>query len=169
MERWIKALGIVALLGSSLAHAQEPPLVLEAEKFVAFDEAWRCYYGREVGMASDLVVIASDRDAHHGYDSGAVYTYRYVAGSYVLEAQWFALNPSTANFGGDVDVGPDRVIVGARNEQVPGYSRGAAYIYHHDGSSWSLEQQLLIPADRYIRFGDSVSLNHHLADVGAHF
>lgn len=167
MERWIKALGVAALIAGSVAQAQEPPITTEVQKLVAFDEGWSCLFGYETSMGNDLAVVASERDRNAGYESGAAYVYRRVADTWVFEAKWIAQNTVSANFGSDTAVMDDRVMVGAKNESVPGYSRGSAYIYHHDGSAWSLEQQLLIPGSEYLRLGDSVDLEVDVAVAGA--
>ncbi len=70
-------------------------------------------------------------------------------------------------FGYNVSIDGDYAIIGAIGDDDGGDFSGSAYIYHHDGTSWTEQAKLTAPdAGDYDNFGTSVSINGNYAIVG---
>jgi hypothetical protein len=74
------------------------------------------------------------------------------------------------NFGLSVAISGNYAIVGARSEDTGGSNAGAAYIFKHDGSSWTQEAKIVAsdPEDND-EFGCSVAISGDYAVVGAQY
>lgn len=73
-------------------------------------------------------------------------------------------------FGDSVAVDGEVAVVGTPQDDTMGADAGAAYVYHHDGSSWTFETKLTAPdgaADDL--FGISVAISHDVMIVGAQY
>lgn len=104
-------------------------------------------FGAHLRMDGDLLVVAAPLEDQSTTitDSGAVYVYRLVSGSYVNEARFTATVPASyTNFGSDVAVRGDVVMVGFQSDTVAGKSAcGSAYVFRHGArSGWVFDQQL---------------------------
>ena len=119
-----------------------------------------------------------DLDTGNANDNfGAVYVFKYDAGSWVFDSP--ALNLGTAaakrgaNFGYAVDIAGDQLIVGAHYEDIDGsgtspLKQGAAYIYQYIIDSWVPADRLVAPdAESDAIFGASVSISGNYAIVGS--
>lgn len=122
-------------------------------------------FGASVGFADDLVVVgAPNQNA-----VGAVYVYRNGGGGWFLEA---TLTPSDATgsdqFGGDVAVDGNRVIVGAIRHAIGGAFQGAAYVFEGTGGAWAETGKVTSATGTGdLGFGVSVALDRTTAVVGA--
>jgi hypothetical protein len=122
-------------------------------------------FGAHLRMEGDLLVVAAptEDESVTTYDSGAVYIYRLVSGAYVEEARLTATTPTNyLNFGSDVAVSGDTVLVGYQNDIVSGkYYCGSAYLFRNGKKSgWVLDQQLgASDATASDHFGVQVGIN----------
>ncbi|MCP5022813.1 MAG: hypothetical protein GY930_13700 [bacterium] len=152
-------------------------------------------FGAAVAISGDLVAIGAnleDSDAsgvngdpnNNGTrDSGAVYLFRKVAGSWVQEAYLKSSNAVTYDyFGQSVSVSGDRVLVGAWGESsdstgvngdetnAGATDSGAAYVFSRVGGVWSQEAYLKASNTGYgDKFGLKVSISNDLIAVSAPF
>jgi len=96
-------------------------------------------------------------------NSGSVYVFRRAGGVWSEEAKLANSDGAFGDqFGHDVAVSGDRVLVGAHLKEA-----GAAYVYRFDGASWSEEQKLLGSGiQNQFHFGHSVALDGEVALVG---
>ena len=73
-------------------------------------------------------------------------------------------------FGYDVDIDGDVLLVGARYVDGAGPDAGAAEIFRFDGANWVSEAMLMDTNDeQFEQFGWSVAISGDVAVVGAHF
>ncbi len=150
-------------------------------------------FGSAVAVSGDLVAVASpnedsnatgingDQSNNTGTNSGAVYLFSNVGGSWVQEAYLKASNAGIHDrFGQSVSISGDRVVVGAWGESsnstgVNGdegnnsaTESGAAYVFSRAGGVWSQEAYLKASnTNSGDKFGHSVSISGDLIAVGA--
>ena len=146
---------------------------LEIQKLTASDARANDYYGRSVDVYGDTMVVGSYQDDDQGRNSGSVYVYkRQSDGSWLEVAKLTAADGGKNDeFGYDVSIHGDTLIVGAQNDDDNGSNSGAAYIFKEqpDGS-WS-QVAKLGAADGAAGdlFGYSVSAGDGRVAVGAYF
>ena len=96
---------------------------------------------------------------------GAAFIYRYSGTEWVWEGWLKAPDQEIGDaFGLSVDIHGDIAIVGVPLKKENGVTRGAAYIYRHNGANWILSQKLPGTARR---FGSSVALGEQIAIVSS--
>jgi hypothetical protein len=101
-------------------------------------------FGEKVAISGNKVVIAAKGDDDNGSLSGSAYVFARSGGAWVQEAKLLPDSGGPNNqFGGDVDIDGDRIVVGARGHQG---DRGAAYAFHYDGATW-IQQPKIQPSD----------------------
>lgn len=154
----IAALGLLA----SLAHSQNDLIELVPVGASQDDE-----FGRVVARDGDLVAVADPWTGdYYGGAWGRVLLYDASTGQFLHELLPDLPEGDLLNFGFDVDVHGQRVLVGAPNYDVeaPGET-GAAYLY--DGSSGQLLHKFLPPdSGPDFRMGRSVAMNDDWIAIG---
>jgi hypothetical protein len=101
------------------------------------------YFGWRVHLHGEVLVVGANWDSLAGTDSGAVYVYRLVSGTWTLEQSIGNPNP-TANdeFGSAVHIDNDILVVGALGQDDTNLNDGSVYIYTRIGATWSLIQKI---------------------------
>ena len=120
----------ILLLGTSFNS--KASALNELIKLTASDGATFDFFGQGVSIFCDKIVVGAFRDDDVGENSGAIYLYNLSAPD-VLSSE-IKLTASDAvehaNFGQDVSIAGDKLVVGAKGDviynQVP---PGAAYVY----------------------------------------
>lgn len=131
-------------------------------KLTASDGSEGDAFGTAVAILGDRAVVTTNRS------SGSA-AYVFVFGTvWTQQAKLIPLDGGGGErFGSSVSISGDRVLVGASSGQ--GNSRGAAYVFAFDGTSWSQQQKLTVsggsPGDY---FGYDVSISGDRALVGAY-
>ncbi len=98
-------------------------------------------FGGTIAISGNTLVVGAR--GYNGY-KGRVYVYEYNAG-WDLQATLDPPDPVTGyeeQFGYDVDIDGNRLIVGAPYHNHPGAPGGAAFIYDRVGTTWSLTQEV---------------------------
>ena len=154
-------------LGATGAPAQ----YLEQQKLTASDAEAVDEFGVSVSVSGDTAVVGAYlNDCAAGSFCGAAYVSRFSGSSWVEQQKLTATNAAERDeFGYSVSVSGDTVMVGApASDRVFSNSRGAAYVFRFDGTSW-IEKQKLTASDAsmFDRFGASVSVSGNIAIVGA--
>ncbi len=129
----------------------------EIGKIVANDRAKGSHFGFDVALSADYIVIGANRDSTGGDSTGSVYVFDMTTGVQLHEI--FSPDPTfEGNFGIDVEVDGDLVIVGATDHNDNGSESGAAYIF--SASSGALLHKLLPTSGRAgDNFGNSVDID----------
>ena len=103
-------------------------------------------FGTRVKLEGDLLFATAPIEDDGGFsNSGAAYVFRLVSGTYVLETRFGAPVPATSlQFGSDVAMSDDLVVVGAQAQDVAGRSdAGAAHLFRRTKKgAWVYDQQL---------------------------
>ena len=125
------------------------------------------YFGYDVSIEGDDLVVGVQNDDDQGSDAGAAYVF---TRSGVTWTQQQKILPSDAggNFGNSVSISGETIAVGAFQNDTGGSNTGAAYIYTRSGSTWS-EQQIVQPDDVSGNdwFGISVAIEGDVVAVGS--
>jgi len=139
---------------------------LQAELSPGPEGRWDDQFGRAVAVSGDTAVVGAP---HWGPDvdhhCGAVYVFKRSGAAWSTETQLTASDATSGDdFGADVALEGDRIVVGASNHAL----LGAAYVFSRNGSTWT--QQTELAADDgvlYDGFGASVAISGPLVVVGA--
>jgi hypothetical protein len=138
---------------------------LTGDDITAYD-----YFGCSVAAERGVIVAGAYEAIAGGIQGGAVYVFRHDGAAWEQEAKLIPLDhQGNERFGWSVAACGDRLIAGAPQEgPYPLSSRGAAYIFRHDGASWVQEAKLLAPdAVAGSGAGNSVAIDGDIAVVGA--
>jgi subtilisin-like proprotein convertase family protein len=118
---------------------------------------------------SDSTTVNSGSGNDNSPDSGAAYVFVRLNGNWIQEAYLknFLLVPGV-NFGFDVAVSGDKIVVGVPYQPIQGPNTGTAQVYKKSGSNWVYDSQLnAINFGEDDRFGYSVAISGHTIVVGA--
>jgi FG-GAP repeat protein/IPT/TIG domain-containing protein len=140
---------------------------LEASNGATYDA-----FGWSVAISGETVVVGAPiADSGAGPESGVAYIFVRSGGTWTEQQEVFASDATQdAQFGHDVAVSGDTVVVGARAANVPSIGNaGAAYVFTRSGTTWT-EQQKLTASDASIGvdFGYSVDVSGDIIMVGAY-
>lgn len=135
----------------------------EQANLTADDGASGDYFGWSVSLSGNRALIGA-YDAGLG---GVAYVFSSDGTTWSQEAKLTGLDTREGdNFGLAVSLSGDLALVGAPDRDQ---SRGAAYIFAFDGTTWSQQTKLKITGGmKYDNFGSSVALSDTVAIVGAH-
>lgn len=138
----------------------------EQGKLTAGDGESGAEFGWSVAIDGDDIVVGAVGD---GNGAGAAYVYTLAGATWLEQTKLTASDGESGdNFGWDVDIDGDDIIVGATGDDDQGVDSGAAYVFGNDGLSWSQEIKLTgSSASDAAHFGSSVALDGDVALVGA--
>lgn len=130
------------------------------------------YFGWSVDTDGARIVVGAYNDETFnepfGTDEGAAYLYERNGGGWVQAARFEAADADPADeFGYDVAIDGERVLVGAWNDSETGADAGAAYLYAQSGAGWSETKLLASEGQAHDLFGRAVALSGDLLAVGA--
>ena len=133
------------------------------------DQANDDEFGISVAMDGNTIVVGAWLDDDYGNDSGSVYVYTTVLGSWFLQAKLLADDGKEGDrFGSSVAIEGDTIVVGAARSNYRGTNSGAAYVYTRSGGVWT-QGLKLSPSDAGSgdHFGDEVKIKGNRIAVGA--
>ena len=126
------------------------------------------YFGQSVAISGDRLVIGAHRDDLSAVSAGVAYVYDLPSG---MLSQTLT-NPSpdlSDNFGFDVDIDGDLIVVGAYRDDGSGI-RDAGIAYQFDASNGALAHTFNNPDPSVIDyFGHGVAISTHAVSVGAYW
>ncbi len=162
----------VEFAGTVYAFQRVGGVWTETQILTASDGVQDDNLGVAIGLDGDTAVVgALDADAVGATDSGAVYFFQRIGGTWVEQQKLFASAPvASARFGNTIDLRGDSAIVGAAYEDVEGNNEaGAVYVLRRSAGVWSETQRLVavdgMPTDR---FGTDVALDADNLLIGAY-
>ncbi|MGE0104873.1 MAG: PxKF domain-containing protein [Blastocatellales bacterium] len=146
----------------------------EIRKIKASDVEAYDSFGISVGISGDTVIVGANWEGDSGDQTGAAYIFERNLGG---AGNWGEAKKVKASdkepgdqFGTSVSISGDTAIVGAIEEDLPGYGSGAAYIIERNQGgtgNWGEVKKLeASDAIGYEYFGWSVSINGDIAVVG---
>ncbi len=160
-------------VGSVYAFRKTPTGWVEHQRLTASNGSLFFTFGHALAADGDRVVIGAPDTLGGG--NGGAYVFRFDGHDWVEEQILSQTTGWSGDwFGWSVDIQGDRILVGSMWSRQPGLNwggpnhAGAAWVFHFDGASWQLEQELgASDMDGYDLFGTSVSLDGSTLVVGA--
>lgn len=158
-----------SLSGSTYIFSLNNGVWSETQKLTAGDGQANFLFGGQVALFDDTAVVGSPGDTASGTNSGSAYVYILNGGLWSEQQKLLASDGAADDqFGGDVSIHDDIVMVGAHLYDIPGVDAGAAYIFVRDSGSWTEQQKLQAPDAGLLEFfGISVALDASTALIGA--
>ncbi|MCK4657982.1 MAG: hypothetical protein KAV82_00535 [Phycisphaerae bacterium] len=142
----------------------------QEDKLVASDGESGDWLGYSVAVDGDVILVGASNSDDFGQWSGSAYIFRYSGGTWAEEAKLLASDGAGNDFfGRRVALSGDVAVIGSHYNDELADNAGSAYVFHHDGGTWSEEQKLL-PADGESEewFGYSVAVSGDVAVIGAY-
>lgn len=156
------ALGGILLFLSlpSLAVTPEQVKKLTAEG----DEETNAYFGWSVDIDNDTAVVGANRETVGSIQrAGAAYVFTRSgeAGDWTRQAKFVAFDAGWGDqFGHQVAVSGDTIVVGAFFDDAPLTNTGSAYVFVRSGDTWSLQEKIVPPgAEENDRWASAIALN----------
>jgi hypothetical protein len=144
---------------------------IQRAKLTAFDAEENDWFGGAVAIdGSTLLVGAFGDDGPGGDDQGSVYVFTRDHNIWDLQAKLRADDADDFdNFGMAVSISGDTAVIGAPGAEAEnGFTRGAAYVFVRQGTSWTQRARLTAAAGSdFAKFGSSVSVSSDTAVIGA--
>ncbi|KAA3598077.1 MAG: hypothetical protein DWQ06_13345 [Calditrichaeota bacterium] len=157
--------------GSVYIFSKDENMWIEETKLVASDGETEDYFGEEVDVSGDFVIVGSPYDDGLYKDSGSAFIFHRTGGKWTLQEKlnsdaYFSRN----NFGQSVSIDGNYAIIGASGDNDVPEGSGSAYIFVRSGTSWNQQAKLTakIP-QKNAHFGTSVSISNNYAIIGAPF
>jgi hypothetical protein len=142
----------------------------EVQKLLASDGVEESYFGGQICLDGDTVLIGAPGDDDNGHWSGSVYVFIWDGASWTEQAKLLPSDGGAvdAQFGGYLDMDGDTAVIGAMWDDDNGLHSGSAYVFTRNSTTWT-EQQKLLPADGVVdmQFGISVDLDGDTLLIGA--
>lgn len=140
-------------------------------EFRASDPVAHTWFGEQLAISGDYVVVGLPRDDTSGLDAGAAYIFKRQIGTWIEQIKILPTDGAPeARFGSDVAVDGDTLAIGAP-EDWPGSKRsGSVYVFRGSQANWPLEQKLSDTSDgaqHWDRFGSGVDLAGNTLLIGA--
>ena len=165
--RLLFAIAMFSLASSEAARGQ---ISFEEAKLLASDGAAGDQFGRRVAVDDDTAVVGADMDDNaKGTNAGAAYVFVRSGTTWSQQAKLVAGDGVGGDqFGYDVSISADTILVGAVVGDGLATNSGSAYVFVRSGTVWT-EQAELAANDGLggDRFGSSVSISGETALVGA--
>jgi hypothetical protein len=94
------------------------------------------HFGVSIAIDGDVLAISANGNNNM---HGSVFVYRWIDDAWMFEQQLDGILTTQTNYGADIDLRGDLLLVGAPKNQG-----GRAYAYRHDGAKWNLEQVITV-------------------------
>lgn len=116
-------------------------------ELIAADNGARHFFGDSVAVDSNTAVVGAWGHSGAGTASGAAYVFQFDAGAWTETARLTASDADERDeFGRDVSIDGDIVVVSARRDEAAGADSGSGYLFRRAGRDW-VEAAKLVPAD----------------------
>lgn len=125
--------------------------------------------GTSVAIDGDTAVFGVQNQDVMGSNAGAAYVFERQAGTWVETQILYAADADAGdNFGSDVAIQGDRLVVGAAGDDERGSNAGAVYLFERSGGGWvETRKFILINASSNDQFGTSVDIDGDVLIGGA--
>lgn len=137
----------------------------------AHDPSANEWFGEELALSGDYVVVGLPRDDPNGLSSGSAYVFKRLGGAWIEQTKIIpADGAAESKFGSDVAIDGDTIAVGASDDWPAAVRCGAVYVYRGGNASWPLEQKVYdasAGAHHWDRFGGGVDVVGDSLLVGA--
>jgi hypothetical protein len=115
----------------------------EQTKLTAYDGISLDSYGASVGISGDYAIVGSHQDDDNGINSGSLYVYKNIAGTWTFDVK---LKPSdgAANdfFAKSAKISGNYIIASSYADDDSGSSTGSVYFFYNNSGTWSQVQKV---------------------------
>jgi hypothetical protein len=125
------------------------------------------FFGGSVTLGYNKAVMSSFIN-ENGSNSGGVYVYDLLNGSWVESKLISSDNALGDNFGNSISLSNERVLIGASYNDDNGKDSGSVYIFDKVNDYWDETKYIPEYGSAYDFFGISVSLSNNRALIGAY-
>ena len=141
-------------------------------KLLASDGSRGDYFGQDVAIYGDTVVVSSDQDDNrNGEGSGSVHVFVRSGQTWTRKAKLILPDGEPKiRFGHSISIHENTIVVGAYKDNALGSNSGSAHVYVRSGETWSYQEELLAPEGASgEHFGTSVAIFQDTIVVGTPF
>jgi hypothetical protein len=133
--------------GSAYIFVRNGTVWTEQQKLLASDGTAGDFFGHNVAISGDSVVVGAYIDDANGAESGSAYVFVRNGTIWSQQQKLLPSDPGTGDrFGQAIAISGDTVVIGAYLNNDLGNDSGSAYVFARSGAVWS-EQQKLLPSD----------------------
>ncbi len=139
-------------------------------KLVASDAQASAYFGDDVAIDGDTIVVGAKWDSGGGTQAGAAYVFTRSGTTWSQQAKIVSSDIQAYDYFGDyVAIDGDTMVLSAIGEDTGGSGAGAAYVFTRSGTTWS-QQAKIVSSDIAAsdKFGSGVSIDGDTMVVGAY-
>ena len=157
-------------MGSATIYKRNGTEWVEDAFLTASDPGNDDRFGCAVSMDGDYAVVRAMNNDDYFWNSGSAYVFKRVNGSWIQEAKLLPLDTNgSRNFGVNVAIDGDYIVVGATQVSIPSSDKGSAYVFKRSGSSWN-QTAKLTASDGEIEdhFGYAVDIKDGYIVIGAY-
>ena len=141
---------------------------VQSYKITISDKYNYAHFGNSVFINNNILVVGSPGTNDYGDNSGSVYIYKNVNGSWELKKKLLPDDLQTGNyFGGRVTVYDSTMAVSAYGDIFATNYRGAVYLFEKINDDWIMKQKISPGNDFIERLGSSVKLYRDTLLIGA--
>jgi hypothetical protein len=153
--------------GSAYVYEKVAGVWASTAKLLASDGSPGDEFGRGVFTNGDVVLVGAIQVLNFG--SGAAYVFEKVAGAWTEMARLDASDGAVDDeFGTDLAVSGDTVLVGAPRDDDNGLDSGSVYVFQREGTAWAETAKIVAPDGAAgDNFGDQIFLQGNLAVFSA--
>jgi hypothetical protein len=139
------------------------------QKLKASDGAADDYFGFDVDLADDVIVVGAYGDDDNGDKTGAAYVFELVGGAWTQTAKLTASDGAGKDyFGWAVAIYGETIAVGAWGDDDFGSASGSAYVFEKVGGAWTETAKLNAPDTSGLDyFGKAIQADEDRVFVGA--
>ncbi|MGE0128251.1 MAG: putative Ig domain-containing protein [Blastocatellales bacterium] len=157
--------------GSAYVFARTGTVWSQQQKLTASDAAADDWFGWSVGISGETIVVGALFDDDAGGNSGSAYVFMRTGAVWSQQQKLTASDAAgNDNFGNEVGISGETVVVGAPFDDNAGGSSGSAYVFVRTGTVWSQQQKLTASdAGAGDSFGSALAIDAETIVVGAQF
>ena len=124
----------------------------------ASDAAATDYFGYSVSISGNTVVVGARYDDDGGSNSGSAYVFVRSGTTWTQQAKLTASDAQASDdFGWDVDIDKDHIVVAAPREDTNASDAGAIYVFSRSGSTWTevkkIQASITVGSINYLGYG----------------
>lgn len=141
----------------------------QTAKLIASDGKADVYFGESVALSGNVAVVGAPYDDEKGGYAGAAYVFENSGGTWTQTAKLTAGDAEGGEeFGHNVAISGEDIVVGASWDDEKAFGAGAAYIFTRNGSNWTQATKLLAnDGELNDHFGGVVAISGDHAVIGS--
>jgi hypothetical protein len=132
--------------GSAYVFTRQGETWTQQQKLVAKVGHVGDWFGLSVAIDGDTLVVGASRGDTDVMDSGTAYVFSRSGGVWTeRETLSATMHTQNAEFGSEVKILGDWIVVGAQEEDIGASRSGGAYVFQRSGTEWIAKQRLQPP------------------------